>query len=71
MKTRYFIEANFGSNFAARFAISGTKKMHRARTGIPKRITATFKNNGVTFSKKSTSLIYSDFYSNTLFIVLQ
>jgi uncharacterized protein (UPF0333 family) len=71
MKTRYFIKANSGSNFAARFAISGTKKMHRARTGTPKRITAIFKNNVVTFSIKSTSPIYSDFDFNIHFIVFQ
>jgi hypothetical protein len=45
MKTRYFIVAIFGYDFAAKFAIWGTKNMQNARTGIPLKITANFKKN--------------------------
>ncbi|EDZ49555.1 hypothetical protein BCAH1134_2189 [Bacillus cereus AH1134] len=34
MKTRYFIGAILGYKFAAKFAISGTKNMHKASTEI-------------------------------------
>ena len=40
------------------YANSGTKNMHKARTGIPIRITAIFKNSVVPRFIKSTSLIY-------------
>ncbi|MEM5670141.1 hypothetical protein AAHB59_20105 [Bacillus cereus] len=44
MKTRYFIGAILGYKFAAKFAISGTKNMHKASTEIPARKIITFKN---------------------------
>ncbi|OSX89896.1 hypothetical protein [Bacillus nitratireducens] len=57
MKTRYFIGAIFGYNFVAKFAIWGTKNIHKAKTGSPIIKTATFKKSVDTRSIKSTSLI--------------
>jgi len=43
MKMRYFISAIFGYKVDAKFAIRGTKNIHRARTAIPARKRNTFK----------------------------
>jgi len=40
---RYFIGEIFGYNFDAKFAIWGTKNIHKARTAIPARKIITFK----------------------------
>jgi hypothetical protein len=61
----------FGINSAAKLAILGTKKMHKARIGVPIRIRAIFRKSVDTRFKKSTSLIYGDLTLTHDFIVLQ
>ena len=67
IETRYLIKSNSGSNFAAILPNSGTKKMHKARTGKPIKTTANFKNS-VSGFMKSTSLKYCLLDINMSFI---
>lgn len=64
------IKSNSGSNLAAILPNSGTKKMHKARTGNPIRTTANFKNS-VSGFLKSTSYKYCLVDATILFIDLQ